>query len=132
MVLVGGAAKQVRQALENYQIARMAFISEVGTLMKKKDPLVLQTFMQADIVSLLMKPLIQDTIATVRISALDVLSNIAELTDEADDQFTDAKELAKMKTSLVCPNSKVQRSGCLALSAIACKAPSHANSGKLW
>jgi len=94
--------------------------------MKKRDPLVLQTFMEADIVSLLMKPLIQDSIATVRISALDGLATIAELTDEADDQFTDPKELAKMKTSLVCHNSKVQRSGCLALSAIACKTPSHA------
>ena len=56
---VGGTAKQVRNALENYQKARMAFISEVGTLMKKRDPLVLQSFMEADIVSLLMKPLIQ-------------------------------------------------------------------------
>lgn len=51
--------KMVYETLVEYQKARVAFIDSVGTLLQKDDPVVLQTFLDADLVGLLTRPLIQ-------------------------------------------------------------------------
>ena len=55
----GGVGKMVYETLVDYQKARVAFIDSVGTLLQKDDPMVLQTFLDADLVGLLTRPLIQ-------------------------------------------------------------------------
>eukprot|EP00854_Cymbomonas_tetramitiformis_P011901 gene11901-14054_t len=121
MAHIGGTPKLVQAALFDYQKARMAFMDSVQTLLDKEDPDVLKVFLEADILSLLACPLIQDVIPTVQIAALNAVAKLVRATDSLDTKVTKPQELEKVVPSLSHEQKMVQCAGNNTLQAIAGK-----------
>jgi hypothetical protein len=126
--LGGSSHANARDALDTYKRARLAFVTSLNEMLRKDDPSLDAALLDNDCLALLHRPLVQDTVPGVRVSALAAMRALATRVDRAGDVLATPETLSKIVSSLSHDDQNVVVAGCGLASALASKRESHVRS----